>query len=119
MTSEPHVGEGGAAEEVKGDVSESLMAIAPALRSVNEALSMSANVVKSIEDAEEDWARFNHPTALNPVKTARSALEVAIGTSWWKLAMATPIAQLRKKVKEEANAGILQEIQAPQKPPHS
>ena len=80
LGSEPHVGEGGAPEEVKGDVSESLKAIAPALRSVNEALSMSSNVVKSIEDAEEDWARFNHPTALNPVKTARSALEVALGT---------------------------------------
>ena len=48
----------------------------------------------------------------HPFKTARAALAVAIGTTWWKMAMATPCAQRRKKTKEEANAGILHEIQA-------
>ena len=40
------------------------------------------------------------PTALNPLKTARAALDNAISTAFWKKALTTPQKHIRKQVTE-------------------
>ena len=84
-----------------GEWAEVMKALTPGVRVVNEGISVSNGLLKAIEDADEEWARFNHPTALNPLKTARAALDNAISTAFWKKALTTPQKHIRKTVTEE------------------